>query len=91
MKVDDIMAGIMQLGRGTLMAKFDVQSAYRIVPIHPEDCPLLGMKWQGAYYVDMVLPFGVRSTPYIFTCIADLVEWICKTELQRFLPDALFR
>ena len=46
MKVDGIIAGIMQLGRGTLMAKFDVQNAYRIVPVHPEDCLLLGMKWQ---------------------------------------------
>ena len=92
MKVDDIMAGIMQLGRGTLMAKFDVQSAYRIVPIHPEDRPLLCMKWQGAYYVDMVLPFGVRSAPYIFTCIADLVEWIAKQNynvsfLMHYLDD----
>ena len=28
------------------MAKFDVQNAYHIVPVHPEDRPLLGMKWQ---------------------------------------------
>ena len=78
MKVDDIIAGIMQLGRGTLMAKFDVQNAYCIVPVHPEDHLLLGMKWQGAYYVDMVLPFGSRSAPFILTSIADLVEWIAK-------------
>ena len=92
MKVDDIIAGIMKLGRGTLMAKFDIQNAYRIVPVHPEDRPLLGMKWQGAYYVDMVLPFGVRSAPYIFTCIADLVEWIAKHNydvsfLMHYLDD----
>ena len=61
MKVDDIIAGIMRLGWGSLMAKFDVQKAYRIVPVHTEDCRLLGMKWRGAFYVDMVLPFGVRS------------------------------
>ena len=28
--------------------------------------------------MDMVLPFDFRSAPYIFTCIADLVEWIAK-------------
>ena len=44
MKVDDIIAGTMQLGRGSLMAKFDVQNAYRIVPVHPADRQLLGMK-----------------------------------------------
>ena len=71
MKVDDIIAGIMRLGRGSLIAKFDVQNAYRIVPVHTEDHHLLGMKWRGAFDVDMVLPFGVRSASYIFTCIAD--------------------
>ena len=37
MTVDDIINGIMSFGRGTLMAKFDVESAYRIVPIHVDD------------------------------------------------------
>ena len=74
------------------MAKFDVQNAYHIVPIHTEDRPLLGMKWRGAFYVDMVLPFGVRSAPYIFTCIANLVEWVAKqnydvTFLMHYLDD----
>ena len=89
MKVDDIIVGIMQLGRDTLMAKLDVQNAYRIVPVHQEDPPLLGMKWQGAYYVDMVFPFGVRSAPFIFTCIADLVEWITKQNYVSFLMHYL--
>ena len=47
-KVNDIIAGIMQLGWGTLMAKFDKQNAYGIVPVHTDDCRLLGMKWRGA-------------------------------------------
>ena len=66
--------GIIQLGRGSLTAKIDVHNAYRIAPVHTEDRQLLGMKWQGAFYVDMVQPFGVRSASYMFTFIADLVE-----------------
>ena len=46
--------GIMRLGQGSLTAKIDVQNAYRIVPVHTEDRQLLCMKWQGAFYVDMV-------------------------------------
>ena len=46
-KVDDIIDRIMSLGRGTLLAKFDVESAYRITPVHPNDRYLLGMQWQG--------------------------------------------
>ena len=78
MKVDDVICGIMSLGRGTLMAKFDVESAYRNVPVHPEDRYLLGMKWQGNYFIDMALPFGLRSAPFIFSSFADLLEWILK-------------
>ena len=55
MKVDDIIAGIMSLGRGSLVAKFDVQNAYLIVPVHTDDRQLLGMQWRGAFYVDMPL------------------------------------
>ena len=91
MKVDDIV-GIMRPRQHSLTAKIDVKNEYRIVPVHTEDRQLLGMKWRGAFYVDMVLPFGVRSAPYIFTCIADLGEWVAKqnydvTFLMHYLGD----
>ena len=73
--VDTFIAGIMSHGHGTLLAKFDVASAYRNVGIHPSNCPLLRMKWHEQYFVDMTLPFGLRLTPFIFTAITDLVEW----------------
>ena len=50
-------------GRGTLLAKFDVEGAFRTVPVHPNDRWLLGMKWEDKVYVDKVLPFGLRSAP----------------------------
>ena len=46
-----------------LLAKFDVESAYRIIPVHPDDLYLLGMQWQGNYFVDITLPFGLPSAP----------------------------
>ncbi len=74
--MDQIIRLVSQLGRGALMAKFDVESAYRNVPVHPSDRYLLGMKWHNQYYIDLALPFGLRSAPFIFNSIADLVEWI---------------
>ena len=64
------------------MAKFDVESAYRKVPVHPLDRYLLGMKWRNQYYVDLTLPFGLRSAPFIFNAIADSVEWILMHSYQ---------
>ena len=68
----------MSFGQGILLANFDVKSAYRNISVHPEDRYLLGIKWQGNYYIDMVLPFGLRYAPFIFSSVADLLEWILR-------------
>ena len=74
--VDDAADTIIQLGRDTYLAKLDIKSAYRMVPVHPEDRWLLGMRWKDEVYIDMVLPFGLRSAPKVFNAIADALEWI---------------
>ena len=78
MKVDNIIDGIMTHGRGTLSAKFGVQSAYRIIPVHSHDRYLLGIKWRGEYFIDLSLPFGLSSAPFMFSSFTDLLEWIVK-------------
>lgn len=83
--VNDAARGIMERGRGALMAKVDVRSAYRNIPIHPEDRWMMGMLWEGALYVDTRLPFGLRSAPKIFTAVADAVEWILRKEGVNFV------
>ena len=79
MKVDDAARAIERMGRGVKMAKVDIKSAYRMIPIHPEDRSLLGMLWEGALYVDTALPFGLRSAPKVFTAVADGLEWRVRT------------
>ena len=76
--VDTATDAIMELGQGCLLAKIDVKSAFRICPVRIEDQPLLGIQWQGAFYYDMVLPFGLRSAPYIFNCLAEALCWILQ-------------
>jgi len=36
------------------------------------------MKWQGKYFIDMALPFGLRSAPFVFSSVAELLEWILR-------------
>ena len=48
------------------------------MPIHPEDWNLLGIYWQSQYYIDLYLPFGLRSAPFLFNQISDALEWILK-------------
>ena len=59
-----------------MLAKVDVEHAYRNIPVHPEDRHLLGMVWQGQLYIDTALPFGLRSAPKIFTTVTDALEWV---------------
>ena len=93
-KLDQIISMVHNLGKGALMAKFDVEAAYRNIPISPSDRYLLGLRWRGNYYVDLVLPFGLRSAPFIFNSVAELVEWILKenyfiADLLHYLDDYL--
>ena len=61
------------------MAKTDISAAFRHVPVHPKDWELLGMHWNGLYFFNIVLPFGLRSAPYIFNQLSDAIKWIAKT------------
>ena len=77
--------------RGTLLAKLDIQAAYHMVPVHTDDCQLLGMVWKGSIYIDTTLPFGLQSAPKIFNSIADALEWVMKARgvhsVSHYLDD----
>ena len=90
--VQDAIRMIIRTGKGALMAKVDIEKAYRIVPIRPEDRYLLGMKWRDKYFVDLALPFGLRSAPGIFNALADLFQWILQNnydvaDILHYLDD----
>ena len=75
LRMDDVVQRIALLGRRAMMAKMDIESAYRMVPVHPGDRPLLGMRWKGGIFFDTRLPFGLRSAPKIFSAVADALQW----------------
>ena len=35
--VDNVTELVQQLGRGSLLAEVDIESAYQLVPVHPQD------------------------------------------------------
>lgn len=76
--IDDATRMLSALGKGSLMAKVDLKSAFRMVPVRRQDWELLGMKWKEAYFVDTCLPFGLRSAPYLFNQFAEALQWILQ-------------
>ena len=80
LRLDEVTNRIAKSGRGTMQAKMDIASAYRMVPVHPEDRPLLAIQWAGQLYFDTRLPFGLRSAPKIFTAVADALQWMLEEQ-----------
>lgn len=91
--VEEAAQSVLHLGRGTLMAKMDIRSAYRNVPVHPNDRWLMGLTWRNSVFIDTVLPFGLRSAPKIFNALADGLEWVVHqegvSEIYHYLDDFL--
>jgi hypothetical protein len=83
--IDRAIADIVCAGRGALLIKLDLESAFRHVPIRRADWHLLGFTWEDQFFYDIVLGFGCRSAPYIFNLFAEALHWI----LQRHLPAAI--
>ena len=54
-----------------------------------------GIYWRGLFFLDMYLPFGLCSAPYIFTSLMDLFVWICNhhynlSNLSHFVDDFIY-
>ena len=71
--VDTAIDYIIGLGPETLLAKMDIKSAFRLLPVHPSDRHLLAMEWNKGIYIDTCLPFGLRSAPKLFNILADFL------------------
>lgn len=71
------------LGKGALLWEVDIESAYRLIPVHPQDRILVAVKWGDKVYVDSMLPFGLRSAPKVFNAVADALNWVfCKSGID---------
>ena len=92
--VDEIAAVAATLGCRALIAKLDIESAYRIVAVHPDDRPLLDIQWQSTIYIGAILPFGLQSPPKIFMSIADALKWILRHRstclVWHYIDDFIF-
>ena len=77
---------MVRLGTAALLAKVDIESAYRLIPVHPQDRPLQAVRWEGQVFIDPMLPFGLRSAPKIFNAVVDALNWLLH---QRGIPHVL--
>ena len=83
--IDRLCEFILQLGRGCLLYKLDLQRAYRQIPIDPKDYHLLGFRFNDLFYFDTRCPFGLKTSTMICQRTTKAVMH-CFTQLG-FLAD----
>ena len=77
------------------MAKIDIKSAFRIIPVDPLEYPLLDIKWANEFYFDRCLAMGLKSSCAIFEKFSSSLEWLGMQHLHvsavfHILGDLLF-
>jgi len=83
---------VVKLGRGCELAKIDWKSAFRQIAVHADDCCVLGISWRGKLFFRLVLPFGIRSAPFLFTEYAAALIWKMRSlgfDVTYYLDDIL--
>ena len=82
---------VQKQGKGCKMIKHDLKSAFRHIPVAASDYWLLIFEWNGQYYVDMCLSFGLWIASRIFNLFAEAIHWILaslhKWSLSHYLDD----
>ena len=77
------------IGRFCYLAKTDVKSAFRILPINFLDLPCLGICFQDKFYMDLCLPFGSSISCALFALFAGAFHWMIVTFVRVFLKHYL--
>lgn len=92
---DDALSLLRKFGCGALMAKADIKSAFRLLPIHPCGFNSLGFQFDDQYYFDKSLPMGFTLSCYYFEAFSTFLNWVVDREIgntgsMHYLDDFLF-
>lgn len=87
--VQDAIELIIKVGKDAFLAKTDIKSAFRIIPLAPDQYHLLCFKWENNYFYDCCLPMGVRSACQIFEMFSTSLECILHNEGVEFVVHYL--
>lgn len=78
-RFDDAADIIARLGPGCTLCKLDVHAAYKQIHIRSSDYHLTGFMWDGKYYYDRTLPFGLRSSCRKWDVFASALHYFMVT------------
>ena len=76
--LDRVIELARSIGPGCLIAKADIRDAFRLLPVRPEDYPLLGLTWSHHCYYDKALPMGASVSCRHFEKLSSALQWILQ-------------
>ena len=93
--VDSAMFLLREFGLGAELAKCDIQSAFRLLPVHPLNFSLLGIQFDELLFVDKVLPMGCSVSRKLFETFSTFLQWLFVIKsgykgVLHYLDDFLF-
>ncbi|QRV85681.1 Reverse transcriptase domain protein [Ceratobasidium sp. AG-Ba] len=91
---EHVVKSVLDAPSGTMAATFDVDAAYRQMPVHPDDQPHIVVHWNGQFWVDHNVPFGAASSNGIFGRCGDAMKAIYTRlgfgTVHKWVDDFLF-
>ena len=87
---DDVVRCIQEVGRTAHMFTIDVARAYKNFRTCPLDWPLLAIRWDSDYFLDLTMPFGARASSAHMQRVAEitaesiLIKIKAAKNMQRF-------
>ncbi len=76
-----------------VLAKTDIEHAYKLIPIHSQDIPALGLRWYDDWLWDCTLPMGSRSGCAIFESFSEAIQFLAEArgcgKMSHVLDDFL--
>ena len=82
------------VGQGAMLAESDIKSAFRLLPVHPDDFHLLGFTFMGGFYFDRCLPMGCSISCSLFEKFSSFLEFLVASRngeglVTHYLDDFL--
>ena len=93
--LDGVLDMISSLGKGAELGKIDIKQAFRLLIVNPTDFDILGIQFEGKYWVDKNLPMGCSIFCSLFETFATFLHWVVQSKtdldtLDHYLDDFIF-
>ncbi|XP_063772971.1 uncharacterized protein LOC134909710 isoform X2 [Pseudophryne corroboree] len=76
---DEALEMVRSYGSGALMAKIDVESAFRLLPLHPDSFRFMGFLIGAEYFIDKCLPMGCSVSCSFFERFSTFLHWCVES------------